>query len=32
MTLTVLAFGAGVFSLDWLVGKIFLKKAETVKI
>jgi putative oxidoreductase len=32
MTLTVLAFGAGVFSLDWLIGKIFLKKAETVKI
>jgi len=23
MTLTVLSFGAGVFSLDWLIGKIF---------
>jgi putative oxidoreductase len=32
MTLTVLAFGAGIFSLDWLVGKIFPKKAETVKV
>src|SRR5277367_2651424 len=31
MTLTVLAFGAGVFSLDWLIGKKFSKKAETVK-
>jgi putative oxidoreductase len=26
MTLTVLAFGAGVFSLDWLMGTIFFRK------
>jgi putative oxidoreductase len=26
MTLTVLAFGAGVFSLDWLIGRKFSKK------
>jgi len=27
MTLTVLAFGAGVFSLDWLIGRKFSKKS-----
>jgi putative oxidoreductase len=27
MTLTVLAFGAGIFSLDWLIGKNLSKKA-----
>ena len=27
MTLTVLAFGAGVFSLDWLIGRKFYKKS-----
>jgi len=32
MTLTVLAFGAGVFSLDWLVEKIFPPKAEAPKV
>ncbi len=32
MTLTVLAFGAGVFSLDWVAGKIFCKKAQAPKI
>ncbi|MGD1087410.1 MAG: DoxX family protein [Verrucomicrobiota bacterium] len=26
MTLTVLVFGAGVFSLDWLMGRIFFRK------
>src|SRR5271170_1799771 len=32
MTLTVLAFGAGIFSLDWLVGKKFPRKTEMPKI
>jgi putative oxidoreductase len=31
MTLTVLAFGAGAFSLDWLVRKTFLQKMEATK-
>jgi putative oxidoreductase len=31
MTLTVLAFGAGTFSLDWLIGKILSKKMATLK-
>lgn len=31
MTMTVLAFGAGVFSLDWLVAKTFLQKMESTK-
>jgi putative oxidoreductase len=31
MTLTVLAFGAGILSLDWLVGKRFSNKAEAPK-
>jgi putative oxidoreductase len=31
MTLTVLAFGAGAFSLDRLLGKFFQKKTEAHK-
>jgi putative oxidoreductase len=32
MTLTVLAFGAGVFSLDWLIGRKCFRKTEAPKI
>ncbi|HEY3931779.1 MAG TPA: DoxX family protein [Verrucomicrobiae bacterium] len=32
MTLTVLAFGAGVFSLDWLIGRKCCRKKEDAQI
>jgi putative oxidoreductase len=32
MTLTVLAFGAGVFSLDWLIGQKCCRKKESAQI